>query len=136
MISDDTAAIEAALEVLAAQKPLLYAANKDNYEKMTEIAKANSCPLVVKGEDLNSLAELVEKIVALGHNDLVLDPGSRDTGKVLVDMTQIRRQAVKNKFRPFGFPTITFTSKDDPQEELLQAGTYLAKYASIVVMKT
>ncbi|NMB41067.1 MAG: acetyl-CoA decarbonylase/synthase complex subunit gamma [Firmicutes bacterium] len=136
LISDDTAAIEAALEVLAAQKPLLYAANKDNYEKMTEIAKANSCPLVVKGEDLNSLAELVEKIVALGHNDLVLDPGSRDTGKVLVDMTQIRRQAVKNKFRPFGFPTITFTSKDDPQEELLQAGTYLAKYASIVVMKT
>ncbi|NMB35038.1 MAG: acetyl-CoA decarbonylase/synthase complex subunit gamma [Firmicutes bacterium] len=136
LISDDLAALEAALEVLAERRPLLYAANKDNYEKMTELAKANNAVLAVKGEDLDSLAELVDKIVAMDFRDIVLDPGSREVGKVLVDMTQLRRQAVKKKFRSFGYPTITFTTKDDPQEELVQAGMYVAKYVSIVVMKT
>jgi acetyl-CoA decarbonylase/synthase complex subunit gamma len=136
LISDDLAALEAALGVLAERKPLLYAANKDNYEKMTELAKANGCALAVKGDNLDDLAALVDKIVALGYRDLVLDPGSRETSKVLADLTHLRRQAVRKKFRSFGYPSISFTTKEDPQDELLQAGAYVAKYASIVVMKT
>ncbi len=136
LVSEDTAAMEGALDVLAERKPLVYAANKDNFEKMTELAKSKECPLAVKGEDLNSLAELVDKIVALGYKELVLDSGSRETSKVLADLTQIRRLAVRKKFRAFGYPSIAFTSKDDPQEDLMQAGVYLSKYASIVVLKT
>ena len=135
LVTQDVSAMEAALQVLAARKPLLYAADKDNYEKMTELAKANGCPLAVKGENLDSLAELVEKIVALGYKELVLDSGARETGKVVADMTQFRRLAVKKKFRTFGYPAIAFTSKDDPQEEMLQAATYVAKYASLIVLK-
>ncbi len=136
LVSEDAGAMEVALDVLADRKPLVYAANKDNFEKMTELAKSKECPLVVKGDDLNSLAELVDKIVALGYKELVLDPGSRETSKVLADLTQIRRLAVRKKFRTFGYQTIAFTSKDDPQEDLMQAGVYLSKYASIVVLKT
>jgi acetyl-CoA decarbonylase/synthase complex subunit gamma len=136
LISEDVAAMEAALEVLADRKPLIYAANNDNYEKMTELAKAKECPLVVKAANLEDLTALVEKIVALDYKELVLDPGSRDTSKVLADMTQIRRLAVRKKFRPFGYPTIAFTSKEDPREEMMQAGIYLAKFASIVVINT
>ena len=135
LVTQDVSAMEAALQVLAVRKPLLYAADKDNYEKMTELAKANACPLAVKGENLDSLAELVEKIVALGYKDLVLDSGARETSKVVADMTQFRRLAVKKKFRTFGYPAIAFTSKDDPQEEMLQAATYVAKYASLIVLK-
>ncbi|MGI5875644.1 MAG: acetyl-CoA decarbonylase/synthase complex subunit gamma [Dethiobacteria bacterium] len=136
LISEDPAAMEAALEVVADRKPLIYAANNDNYEKMTELAKAKECPLAVKAANLDDLAALVEKIVALGYKELVLDPGSRDTSKVLADMTQIRRLAVRKKYRPFGYPTIAFTSKEDPQEEIMQAGIYVAKFASIVVLNT
>lgn len=136
LVTADTGAMEAALGVLAARKPLLYAADKDNYEKMTELAKANACPLAVKGEDLDSLAELVDKIVALGYKELVLDSGSRETSKVIADLTQIRRQAVRKKFRSFGYPAMAFTAKDDPREELMQAVGYMAKYAGLIVMKT
>jgi acetyl-CoA decarbonylase/synthase complex subunit gamma len=136
LVSADVGAMEAALQVLAARKPLLYAADKDNYEKMTELAKANGCPLAVKGENLDTLAELVDKIVALGYRELVLDSGSRETSKVIADLTQFRRQAVRKKFRTFGYPALAFTSKDDPREELLQATAYIAKYASLIVMKT
>ena len=136
LITEDPAAMESALTVLAERKPLLCGADETNYEKMTELAKSNGCALVVKGNDLNHLAEMVDKVVELGHKDLVLDPGSRETSQVIADMTQIRRQAVRKKFRSFGYPTIAFTVKEDPLEETVQAGSYIAKYSSVVVMKT
>lgn len=135
LIAEDPAVMEAALPAVAARKPLVYAANAGNYEKMVELAKANNCPLAVKGKDLNETAELVEKIVALGYKELVLDSGARETSKVLADLTQMRRLAVRKKFRPFGYPTIAFTSKEDAGEEVVQAGVYVSKYAGIVVLK-
>jgi acetyl-CoA decarbonylase/synthase, CODH/ACS complex subunit gamma len=83
---------------------------------------------------LDETAELVEKIVALDYKELVLDSGARETSKVLADLTQFRRLAVRKKFRPFGYPTIAFTSKKTRVKKV-QAGVYLSKYADIVVMK-
>ncbi len=136
LISEDLAAMESAVAAVAGSKPLLYAAESHNYEAMTALAQKYQCPLAVKGEGLAELAELVEKITKLGQKDLVLDSGSRATSQVLADLTQIRRLAVKKRFRPFGYPTIAFTSKEDALEEVVQAGVYLSKYASIIVLKT
>lgn len=135
LIAEDPAAMEAALEVVADRKPLVCAATADNFEKMTELAKGKGCPLVVKGKDLNETAELVGKVEGLGHKDLVLDGGSRETSKVLADLTQFRRLAVKKKFRAFGYPAIAFAAKEDPREEVIQAGVYMSKYADLVVLK-
>ena len=135
LMADDPAVMEAALAVVADRKPLVYAATAENFEKMTELAKGKGCPLAVRGKNLDETAELVEKIVALGHKELVLDSGARETSKVLADLTQFRRLAVRKKFRPFGYPVIAFTTKEEPREEVVQAGVYLSKYADIVVMK-
>ncbi len=135
LITEDPAAMEAALEVVADRKPLVCAATADNFEKMTELAKGKECPLVVRGKDINETAELVGKVEGLGHKDLVLDSGARETSKVLADLTQFRRLAVKKKFRPFGYPAIAFTTKEDPREEVVQAGVYMSKYADVVVLK-
>lgn len=135
LLSDDPAAMEKALEAVAAKKPLVCGANAANYEAMTALAKKYEVPLVVKGADLNELAGLVEKVVGLGWKQLILDSGAREVGKVLADQTQIRRQALK-KFRPFGYPTITFVTNEDPVQAVVDAGVYIAKYAGIVVMDT
>jgi len=133
LVSEDAAAMEAAAADLADRKPILYAATPDNYEKMVEIAKKIAAPLVVKANGLDELADLVEKV---GYKELILDSGQRETSKVLADLTQIRRQAIKKRFRPFGYPTIAFTTEEDPFMEALQAQVYVSKYASVVVMKT
>jgi acetyl-CoA decarbonylase/synthase, CODH/ACS complex subunit gamma len=134
LISNNIAALAAALPAVAARKPLIYAATADNYEKVVELAKANGCPVVVKGQGLEDTAALAEKIAPL-YKDLVLDTGSRETSQVLADQTQIRRLAIKKKFRPLGYPTITFTTAEDPREEVMQASVYIAKFGGIVVMK-
>lgn len=136
LMSEDTAAMEAALGAVADRKPLICAATNDNFEKMTELAKSNSCPLVVKGNGLEDTAALIDKVVALGYKELVIDTGERETSKVLADLTQMRRLAIKKRFRTFGYPNITFTSKEDAMEEMAQATVYLSKYASSIVLNT
>ena len=89
----------------------------------------------MKGNGLADLAELVDKITKLGYKELVLDSGNRETSQVLADLTQMRRLAVKKRFRSFGYPTMAFTSKEDAHEEIVQASVYVAKYAGLVVLK-
>ena len=135
LISSDAAAIEKALEIAGANKPVVSGADASNYETMVGLAKKYDAPLVVKGDDLNSLAELVQKVVALGYKNLILDSGARELSKVLADQTQIRRAGLK-LFRPFGYPTIAFANNADPIVESLNASSYAAKYAGIVVMES
>lgn len=133
LMSENPEAIEAALSIAAPKKPLIYGATAANYQEMANLAQKYNLPLVVKGTDLDNLATLVEKITALGQKQLVLDSGAREINKVLFDQTQIRRLALK-RFRPFGYPTITFALDGDPVQAIIKAGVYLIKYAAIVVL--
>ncbi|MDD2498328.1 MAG: acetyl-CoA decarbonylase/synthase complex subunit gamma [Desulfitobacteriaceae bacterium] len=136
LMSDDSDAMAKALETVTTKKPLVYAATADNYERMTEVAKKYEAPLAVKADGLDELEDLVKKVVALGHKDLVLDPGSRKTVDVLADLTQMRRLTIKKKFRPLGYPVMAFSTEEKPMDEMLQAQVYVSKYASLVVLKT
>ena len=136
LITEDPAAAAQALEVCTGRNPLLYAATESNYNDMTELAKKYNVPLGIKAEDIFKLSDLAEKVIALGHKDLVLDSGARGTAQVLADLTQLRRATIKKKYRPFGYPTVAFTTAEDPMEEMIQAQVYISKYASMVVVKT
>ncbi|HBT46663.1 MAG TPA: acetyl-CoA decarbonylase/synthase complex subunit gamma [Peptococcaceae bacterium] len=136
LVAEDPAVMKAALPAVANRKPLIYAANAANYEAMTGLAKEHECPLAVKGGSLQELADVVDKITALGYKQLVLDPGARDISRAIADFTQIRRQAIKKRYRTFGYPLMAFTTAQDPLMEVLEAVDYIAKYASLVVLRT
>ncbi|MCL4425644.1 MAG: acetyl-CoA decarbonylase/synthase complex subunit gamma [Firmicutes bacterium] len=136
LISEDVAVMERALADVSRRVPLLYAATADNYEKMIELGKKHSCPVVVRGNGLDATAQLVGKVTAQGCKNLVLDTGNRDLSQTLADYTMIRRLAIKRKFRPLGYPIIAFTTASDPREEMMEASVFVAKYASVVVVKT
>ena len=135
LVSGNPEAMEAALKEVGVAKPLIYAANSDNYEKMTALAKEYDTPLAVKGENIGELADLVGKITAAGAKQLVLDTGAREVNQVLGDQTQLRRQALK-RFRTFGYPSITFAANPDPVARVVDAAVCIAKYAGIVVLDT
>lgn len=136
LMADDPAIMAAALPAVAGRRPLIYAATASNYEAMTKLAQENQCPLAVYAEGLDALADLVEKVTALGHKELVLDPGAREISRAVADFTQIRRLAIKKRFRPFGYPIIALTTSEDPLAEVMEAITYVSKYASLVIMRT
>ncbi|GFP38291.1 acetyl-CoA decarbonylase/synthase, CODH/ACS complex subunit gamma, partial [Candidatus Hakubella thermalkaliphila] len=95
----------AGLAVVGNKKPLTHAANAQNYEAFVALAKNHGCPLAIdEPGGLDKLADLVEKVRALGVQDLVLDPGSSSLKDSLRDLVYIRRSALLKKFRSLGFP--------------------------------
>ncbi|MGO0123154.1 acetyl-CoA decarbonylase/synthase complex subunit gamma [Desulfothermobacter acidiphilus] len=133
LLSEEPEVQRAALSVAGEARPLIYAATKDNWEPMVALAKEFKVPLAVRGENLAALVELVGRVSGAGVTELVLDSGARHPSQVLADQTQIRRQALK-RFRPLGFPTITFSTASDPAGRVAEATLAIAKYAGIVVL--
>lgn len=134
LISEDAAAIEKALAEVGDTKPIICGATEANWEKMVELAKKYEVALVVKGTDLDTTAALVEKVAAQ-YKQLIIDIGSKGVSQAMGEITQTRRLAIKKRFRPLGYPVITFTTEKDPRDEVVEASVFVCKYSSIVVMK-
>lgn len=136
LMSDKTDVLTAGVKIFAGAKPLLYAATKDNADAVANLAKDHGCPVAVKGSSLDEVIELTNKLAAVGIKEIVINSGSRGLRQSFEDQIIIRRSAIKNKFRPLGFPTITFPCDmtGDPMEESLFASVFIAKYAGIVVL--
>jgi acetyl-CoA decarbonylase/synthase complex subunit gamma len=136
LMSDKIDVLTAGAKLLAGKKPLLYAATKDNVEEVGNVAKENKCSVAVKGDGFDEVIELTSKLTDMGLKEIVIDTGSRKLKRAFEDQVVIRRAAVKENFRPLGFPTITFPCEmtDNFMEETLIASTFIAKYGGIVVL--
>lgn len=137
LISEDVGALKEAAAGLADKKPLLCAATATNADAMGELAKEVACPLAVKGDGtLESVIALTEKLTSMGLKDLVIDTGSRELKKVFEEQIQMRRAALKDRFRPLGFPTLIMANEmaSDLMEESLVAATFIAKYGGLIVL--
>ena len=137
LISRDSEVMAAGLQAVDGERPLVCSADGDNWEAMADLAAQHGAALSVAADTLDDLAELTEKIQEKGVEDLVLDPAARALGASLVRNTQIRRLALKQNFRPLGFPIIAFPGDaGDPAVETVRAAQAIAKYAGFVVLDT
>jgi len=137
LISKDAAVIEAGYAKIEGETALISGADENNWEAMAEVTKKHKAALVVSAGDLDTLADLTQKIKDKEVLDLVLDPGGKTLGKALALNTQIRRLALKKNFRPLGYPIISFPCLvGDPVKEELFASQAIAKYGGFVVLDT
>ncbi|MDA8163085.1 MAG: acetyl-CoA decarbonylase/synthase complex subunit gamma [Desulfobacteraceae bacterium] len=136
LMSQDRGALSAGVKASGDSRPLLYCATAQNADAMAALAKDTGASLAVKGETIGETAALVEKVLSAGVKDLVIDTGSRTMKAVFEDQAAVRRASVRHKFKPLGFPTITFPCEitADSLLEALAASVLIAKYAGIVVM--
>jgi acetyl-CoA decarbonylase/synthase, CODH/ACS complex subunit gamma len=136
LISDDTDVLLAAHGFCADRNPLLYPVTSENIDKIITAVKSKPCPLAVKAGKIEDLPGLTVKLKEAGIEGLFLDPGSRDLPSAIRDETLIRRSALKQSFRPLGYPTIGFPCfmTLDQREEMLLASMFIIKYAGIIVI--
>ena len=114
------------------QRPLLYVSDPAQAEAAARIAKDENCPLAIRADGVEALAELATKIAGLGLEQVVLDPGTRSVKAPLEALTKIRRLPLKS-FRALGYPALAVTASPDPTRQAAEASVYIAKYAAIVV---
>jgi len=134
LMSADPTAVEAALGVVGAERPLIHAATASNWEAFAALAKQHSCPLTIRAESIEGLAELSAQVTGAGVEDIVLDPSPTGIGGSLALFTQLRRLALKKNCRPLGYPIIAFTGAESPEEEAIASALAIAKYAGVIVL--
>ena len=135
-MSDKLDVLTAGVKAAADRKPLIYAATKDNVDAVAALAKETSCPVAVKATSLDEAADLTDKLTKAGINDIIIDSGARTVRKAFEEQVIIRRAALVKKFKPLGFPTITFPAEmtDNPMKEAVIASMFVAKYGGIIVL--
>jgi acetyl-CoA decarbonylase/synthase complex subunit gamma len=136
LMSDDVDTLLAARAICGNRQPLLYPVTKDNIDKVIAGIKSAPTPLVVKADSVEALVPLTTKLKEAGLEELVLDPVSKSMQEAIENQTMIRRAALKQNFRPLGYPTIAFPcfmAKDEIRESLL-AAMFVIKYPGIIVL--
>jgi acetyl-CoA decarbonylase/synthase, CODH/ACS complex subunit gamma len=136
LIASDASVMKEALEIAKTKKPLIYAATDENHEAFGNLAKEYNLPLAVKGNGLEGMIQLVDKLTAMGVKDLILDTSTRKIKDGFQEQVAIRRAALIGKNKSLGFPTITFPAEmtDDLMKETVVASLFVAKYAGIIVL--
>jgi len=128
-ISKNPKIIEAGLEIISNEVCMISSANSTNWEEMAALAKTHKAVLVVETETIEQMAELTEKIKATGVEDIVLAISASDLSSNLSQQTKIRKLALKNNFKPLGYPTIVYASS------VTTATQAITKYAGFLVLE-
>jgi len=135
LISEDLDVLFAARDICADRHPLVYPITKENIDKAIPRIKENLTPVGLRGGSIEELIPLTVKLKEVGIEELVLDPGSKNLLEAIRDQTFIRKAALKQGFKPLGYPTIAFpcfTAKDG-LKEMLVGSAFVNKWASIIV---
>ena len=133
----DVEAAKAAVEAIKDAKPVVNGVNKDNLEAMNELAKAYGIVLGVQAADLNELHDTVEALEKAGNKNLLLDVTGATIKETFGNAVQVRRAALKDNDRTFGYPSIVDLSKLCGTEYHLAtalASVFTLKYGSIIIM--
>jgi acetyl-CoA decarbonylase/synthase complex subunit gamma len=136
LISDDTDVLLDAHELCADRKPLLYPVTENNLDKVVGALKARPAPVAARAAGVEALVHLTTRLKEAGIEEVLLDPGSKDLQSALRDQTLIRRAALRQGFRPLGYPTVAFPCfmAADRKREMLLASMFIPKYAGIIVL--
>ena len=131
----DTA--KAAVEAIKDNKPILNGANKDNFAAMSEIAKAAGLVLGVSGKDLSELHDTVAELEKAGNKNLIIDVTGKTVKETFANTVLVRRTALKDGDRTFGYPSMVNLGVLCDHNEHLEtalASMFVVKYGSIIVM--
>ncbi len=148
LCSFDPAILESGLMEIPKARPLIYAATRDNWKDMAELALMYNCPLAVFApNDLTLLRSLVKTLKEYGVEDLVLDPGTfpnQGLGDTINNFTMIRRAACNMGDDLLGYPIIgtPIVAWTEPAssptvsawKEAQVASMLVTRYADILIM--
>jgi acetyl-CoA decarbonylase/synthase complex subunit gamma len=149
LCSLDPNVLEAGVMAIPKSRSLLYAATKDNWKEMAELALMYNCPLAVFApNDLKMLLSLTKTLTEYGVEDLVLDPGtfsSDGLADMLNNFTMIRRAACEKGdelcgFPLIGVPMVTWMERGEAVDEIVKwreacvASMLIVRFADIVIM--
>ena len=134
---DDVQVAKEAVSILSGLNPVVVGATKDNYKVMVDVVKGENLALGVKASSLEDLYQTIELVQKAGYKELILDVTGETVKDTYVNAVQVRRIALKDQDRTFGYPSIVFVNKLAKGNEMMEvalASAFTVKYGSIIVI--
>lgn len=134
---EDADVAKEAVAALAGLNPVVVGANKDNYAAMVDVVKADNLVLGVQGASLEELYNTVQAIEALDYKELLIDVTADTVKDTYVNAVQVRRIALKEEDRSFGYPSlvnVAALANGDANMSVALSSVFTIKYGSILVV--
>jgi acetyl-CoA decarbonylase/synthase complex subunit gamma len=134
--SKDPKVLEQAAIAVKGSRSVLASATPETLNILKSIAEANGHALAVTASDLESLAKSTENLKASQFDNLLLEFNPQSVAETFVFNSIARRAALKDTFKPFGYPSLHFLDQKTDLEDNILAITEIAKYGGIIVFPT
>lgn len=120
-------------------RPLLYAATRETWEKVGNIAKEYSCPVVAfADDDIPQLKSVVAALQSIGLKDIAVDPGTHpeNLSTTLNSLVQIRRTSMSED-EILNCPIIGVpAAAKDPMDEVMIASLMIDRFTDLIIFHT
>ncbi len=132
--SPDIECLRQAARLFSGKKFLLCADLPSSALDLVEAAKEHSHALAVTAPEADGIAALTSSLRESGFNDMVLRFNTHSLSERFQTGTIARRSAIKDSFRPMGFPMMRFIEDGDMLDGTIAAATEVLKYGGICVL--
>ena len=134
MRSADPGALVSAAAATKGARGVLAFATEQTAGVLSASARDNGHALAVTAPDLNGLAALTARLRGEGVNDIILHFETLSPAEHFQTNSIARRGALKDNFRPLGYPALKFVDRGHPLDETVGAVTEITKYGGICVL--
>ena len=131
--------LQAGLEEVKDDRPILYSATAGTLDRFIELSKEFKCPICLTSEDLAELRAMARKAMNEGVSVLLapITPATSLHGAFL-KLVAIRRAAIEHKYQELGHPIIAFPIPEPHFKEVgwrnsVVASMLMMRYADILV---
>jgi len=136
--SGDPAALALAAEAVKGSGSVLVAADASadpaRIDALRAAAEANGHCLAVTGDDLDAICALTARLKSSGFDRIVLQYRVRSLAEAYQTNSIARRMAIKESYKPLGYPSLRYIDSGNALDDTAQAVTEICKYGGIVAL--
>ncbi len=132
--SDDVSALKQAAELVKGSRSVLCAKDGGAARELLPVAQAMEHALAVTGPDIDSIVEVTSSFRDAGFSNILIGLPTHSIAEQYQANFIARRAAIKDSFRPLGFPFIRFIDTGDVLDDTTEAITEITKYGGIAVL--
>jgi len=132
--SADAHALAAAAAAVKGSGSVLFAAESAFAGVLKQAASENGHALAVSAPDMDELASLTAEMKSGGFNNLLIGFQTHNLAELFQTHSIARRAALKDDYKPFGYPTVHFIDDEDFFSVQVNAITSISKYGGICVL--
>jgi len=132
--SDDPEALSAAAAAVEGFHGVLASANPETVDRLLPVAAETGHALALTASDLDQLLALAGQVKQGGFGDVLLEFRTESLAELFQTNSIARRAAIKDSFKPLGYPFLRFVSSTDLVSGTVEAVNEIGKYGGICVL--